>query len=74
MLIVGSKNTWGKYLVRMIKALLGVPFDFTQQQHDRIFKTEPFPFYQQLFLITFTTCVCFLFGKLIIFKIKFALI
>jgi hypothetical protein len=74
MLIVGSKNTWGKYLVRMIKALLGVPFDFIQQQHVRIFKTESFHFYQQLFLITFTTCVHFLFGKLVIFKIKFALI
>jgi len=37
MLIVGSKNTWGKYLVRMIKALFGVPFDFGQQQHARFF-------------------------------------
>ncbi len=35
MLIVGSKNTWGKYLVRMIKALLGVPFDFIQQHNMR---------------------------------------
>lgn len=54
MLIVGSKNTWGKYLVRMIKALLGVPFDFIQQHKMRdLYSKKPFLFYQQHFLITF---------------------
>jgi hypothetical protein len=62
MLIVGSKNTWGKYLVRMIKALFGVPFDFRQQQHARFFLKKTLSFlsttFSHNFHILFVFSIC----------------